>query len=200
MIEIRIHGRGGQGAVIASTVIAHAAHHAGFHVQVFPEFGVERRGVPVTAFARLDQRPIRLRTKITSPDHVIVLDPALARNTPVTDGLREDGSIVMNAPDASALERIQEQWRMAWVDATSIAARHGIGTATSPIVNTTMVGAFAGASGLLKPAHVEKALAEVMGDAAKRNVEAALDAYHAVRVLPSPVSGALQALFEGGAR
>ena len=68
MIEIRIHGRGGQGAVIASTLIAHAAHAAGYHVQVFPEFGVERRGAPVMAFARLDREPIRLRTKITAPE------------------------------------------------------------------------------------------------------------------------------------
>ena len=200
MIEIRIHGRGGQGAVIASMVIAHAAHRAGYHVQVFPEFGVERRGVPVTAFARLDREPIRLRTKITSPDHVLVLDPALARSTPVAEGLREDGGIVMNAPDPSLLEGIQEQWRLAWVDATAIAARHGIGTPTSPIVNTTMVGAFAGATGLLRPEHLEAAMAEVLGDAAPRNVAAALEAFGEVRLLPSPVAGALQSLFEGGGR
>jgi pyruvate ferredoxin oxidoreductase gamma subunit/2-oxoisovalerate ferredoxin oxidoreductase gamma subunit len=200
MIEIRIHGRGGQGAVVASTVLAHAAFHAGYHVQVFPEFGVERRGVPVTAFARLDRSPILLRTKVLHPDHVIVLDPALARTTPVTDGLRDDGGIVMNAPDASALERIQEQWRIAWVDGTSIAARHGIGTPTSPIVNTTMVGAFAGATGLLRPEHLERALGEVLGDRAERNVAAALEAFREVRLLPSPVTGALQALFEGGGR
>jgi len=200
MIEIRIHGRGGQGAVVASTVIAHAAHRAGYHVQVFPEFGVERRGVPVTAFARLDREPIRLRTKITQPDHVIVLDPALARTTPVTDGLRDDGGIVLNSPDAGGLEGIQEQWRIAWVDATAIAARNGIGTPTSPIVNTTMVGAFAGSSGLLRPEHLEAAMREVMGDAAPLNMAAALEAWHEVVLLPSPVSGALQALFEGGAR
>lgn len=200
MIEIRIHGRGGQGAVIASMVIAHAAHRAGYHIQVFPEFGVERRGVPVTAFARLDREPIRIRTKITAPDHVIVLDPALARSTPVTDGLREDGGIVINAPGPGPLESIQEQWRLAWVDATAIAARHGIGTATSPIVNTTMVGAFAGSSGLLRPEHIEAAMRDVMGEAAPSNIEAALEAYGEVRMLPSPVSGALQALFEGGAR
>lgn len=200
MIEIRIHGRGGQGAVIASMVIAHAAHRAGYHVQVFPEFGVERRGVPVTAFARLDREPIRLRTKITAPDHVLVLDPALARSTPVAEGLRDDGGIVINAPDPALLEAVQGPWRLAWVDATSIAARHGIGTPTSPIVNTTMVGAFAAASGLLRPEHVEAAMAEVMGESAPRNVEAALEAYRDIRVLPSPVTGALQALFEGGAR
>jgi len=200
MIEIRIHGRGGQGAVIASMVIAHAAHRAGYHVQVFPEFGVERRGVPVTAFARLDREPIRLRTRVTSPDHVLVLDPALARTTPVTEGLRDDGGIVINAPDPVPLEGIQGPWRLAFVDATAIAARHGIGTATSPIVNTTMVGAFAGATGLLRPEQIEAALVDVLGDAAPRNAAAALEAFGAVRVVPSPVTGALQALFEGGAR
>ena len=107
---------------------------------------------------------------------------------------------MMNAPDAEALERIQDQWRMAWVDATAIAARHGIGTPTSPIVNTTMVGAFAGATGLLRPEHVRAALEEVMGDAAKRNADAALEAFETVRILPSPIAGALQALFEEGGR
>lgn len=200
MIEIRIHGRGGQGAVVASTLIAHAAHHAGYRVQVFPEFGVERRGVPVTAFARLDRAPILLRTRITAPDHVIVLDPALARHMPVTDGLREDGSIVINAPGPEGLDRYQDPWRLAWVDATSIAARHGIGTPTAPIVNTTMVGAFAAATGLVRPEHLEKALREVIPAAADRNLAAALEAFERTAILPSPVAGALQSMFEAGAR
>ncbi len=200
MIEIRIHGRGGQGAVLASTVIAHASHHAGYHVQVFPEFGVERRGVPVTAFARLDLSPIRLRTKITAPDHVVILDPALARHMPVTDGMRDDGCIVINAPDDAGLEALQGPWRLGWVDATSIAARHGIGTVSSPIVNTTMVGAFAAATGLFRMEHVRAALHEVFPGGEDRNFAAAEEAFEALRVLPSPVTGALQALFEGGAR
>jgi pyruvate ferredoxin oxidoreductase gamma subunit/2-oxoisovalerate ferredoxin oxidoreductase gamma subunit len=200
MIEIRIHGRGGQGAVIASTVIAHASHHAGYRVQVFPEFGVERRGVPVTAFARLDRSPILLRTKITNPDHVVVLDPALARHGSVTDGMREDGCIVMNAPTDEGLEFLQGPWRLAWVDATEIAARHGIGTPSAPIVNTTMVGAFAAATGLFRMEHVERALREVLPAGAEANGAAALEAFESLRVVPSPVTGALQALFEGGAR
>jgi len=200
MIEIRIHGRGGQGAVIASTLIAHAAHHAGFHVQVFPEFGVERRGVPVTAFARLDRSPIRLRTRITAPDHVVILDPALARSTPVTDGMGEDGCIVINASGEGGLEDLQGSRRLGWVDATAIAARHGIGTPTSPIVNTTMVGAFAAATGLFRMEHVDRALEEILPGARDANLAAALEAFEALRILPSPVSGALQALFEVGAR
>lgn len=200
MQEIRIHGRGGQGAVIASILIAHAAHHAGYHVRAFPEFGVERRGAPVTAFARIDRAPILLRTRIDRPDHVVVLDPALARTTPVDEGLRDDGAVVLNAPDLDALASIRGPWRVAWVDATAIAARRGIGTPTYPIVNTAMVGAFAGASGLLAPEHVEKAIVEVLGKAAPPNVEAAMDAYRDVRILVSPVSGALQALLEGGGR
>jgi len=200
MIEIRIHGRGGQGAVLASTVLAHAAHHSGYHVQVFPEFGVERRGVPVTAFARFDRRPILLRTRVSAPDHVIVLDPAIARYLPVTDGLLTGGTVVMNSSDAGEMESLRERWRTVWVDATDIAARHGIGTATAPIVNTTMVGAFAGATGLFRREAVRRAMEEVIPSAWERNFAAAEEAWHTARIVPSPIAEALQLLLEGGGR
>lgn len=182
MIEIRIHGRGGQGAVIASLVIAHAVHRHGFHVQVFPEFGVERRGVPVTAFARVDQRPIRLRTRITQPDHVLILDGALAHYLPVTAGLKKGGWIVVNAENPENIGIKQESWQMAWVDATAIAARHGIGTATAPIVNTTMIGAFAAVTGLFTVEDFLPAMSELVPDPA-RNAAAATEAFHSVAVL-----------------
>ncbi|HVG93902.1 MAG TPA: 2-oxoacid:acceptor oxidoreductase family protein [Planctomycetota bacterium] len=195
MIELRIHGRGGQGAVLASLEIAQAAHRTGRHVQVFPEFGVERRGVPVTAFARVDEKPIRVRTKILNPDHVVVLDPALARTVPVTDGLKRGGSLVLNAPGAEALAPFRGRgFRLFWVDATSIAAKHKIGTTTAPIVNSTLVGAVARATGLYAPAGIGPSMDEVLGEKWPRNTAAALEAFEALREVED---GALTAVPAG---
>ncbi|MFH1757891.1 MAG: 2-oxoacid:acceptor oxidoreductase family protein, partial [Pseudomonadota bacterium] len=96
MIEIRIHGRGGQGAVIASEVLASAFFKEGKFVQAFPAFGVERRGAPVTAFTRVDDQPIRIRNFIYEPDHIIILDPTLIESTQVDSGLKENGWIIIN--------------------------------------------------------------------------------------------------------
>lgn len=188
MIEVRMHGRGGQGAVLASLLLAHAAHRRGYHVQVFPEFGVERRGVPVTAFARLDRKPIRLRTRVTKPDHVLVLDPALAHYVPLTDGLKAGGTVVMNATAPAALDVFGRQFRLAWVDGSAIAAAHRIGTASAPIVNTTMVGAFAAATGLLGREELAEALVELFGAKADVNRAAAFAAFDAVAVANEPAA------------
>ena len=96
MIEIRIHGRGGQGAVIASEVLASAFFKEGKFVQAFPAFGAERRGAPVAAFARVDDQPIRIRHFIYEPDHIIILDPTLIESTQVDSGLKEGGWIIIN--------------------------------------------------------------------------------------------------------
>jgi len=92
VIEIRFHGRGGQGAVIASELLAQAAFLEGKHPQSFPFFGVERRGAPVTAFTRIDDAPIQIRTSITAPDIVVVLDSGLMRTINVIAGLKPTGS------------------------------------------------------------------------------------------------------------
>jgi pyruvate ferredoxin oxidoreductase gamma subunit/2-oxoisovalerate ferredoxin oxidoreductase gamma subunit len=188
MIEVRMHGRGGQGAVLASLVLAHAAHRRGYRVQVFPEFGVERRGVPVTAFARFDTKPILLRTRITRPDHVLVLDAALAGHLPLGDGLKPGGWVVVNAPSADALAAFPTTFRRAWVDGSAIAAKHRIGTPTAPIVNTTMVGAFARATGLVGKDDVAEAMREVFGAKAEANRAAAFEAYDALAFAEGPGS------------
>ena len=94
MRELRIHGRGGQGTVIASKLLAVALFREGHEVQSFPAFGVERRGAPVTAFLRFDDSPIRLRCEITEPNHLIVLDPTLIDAIDVTAGVDEGGTTV----------------------------------------------------------------------------------------------------------
>ena len=97
MIEIRFHGRGGQGAVLASEMLAQAAFLDGKVPQSFPFFGVERRGAPVTAYARIDEKLISVRTSITAPDIVVVLDPGLLKTQPVADGLKPGGLVLVNS-------------------------------------------------------------------------------------------------------
>jgi pyruvate ferredoxin oxidoreductase gamma subunit/2-oxoisovalerate ferredoxin oxidoreductase gamma subunit len=198
MIEIRLHGRGGQGAVVASMVLAHAARRRGYHVQVFPEFGVERRGAPVAAYARLSDKRIRLRTRVTTPDHLIVLDAALVKQVDVTVGLRAGGIIVLNAEDEGASAGLSEQYRVAWVNATAIAARHGIGTPTAPIVNTTIMGAFAIATELVTLENVEAGIADVIPKAAESNSAAAREAAQAIQWTVPFATRALQGMFAAG--
>ena len=124
MRELRIHGRGGQGAVVASKVLAAALFREGKSVQSFPAFGVERRGAPVTAFLRVSEGPILLRCEITEPDDCVILDPTLMKAIDVTQGLKPGGSILINTdrpPEAYA--DLATRFRVALVDASAIAAR-----------------------------------------------------------------------------
>ncbi len=97
MKEIRIHGRGGQGSVTAAELIAVAAFEDGKWSQAFPYFGTERRGAPVTAFARISDRKIRVRSQVYEPDYVIVQDPSLLSSVDVASGLKSDGLIIVNS-------------------------------------------------------------------------------------------------------
>ncbi len=96
MIEIRWHGRGGQGAKTASLLLADAAFNTGKYIQGFPEYGPERMGAPITAYNRISTSPIRLHSNIYEPDYVVVVDDTLLETVPVTDGLKESGAIVIN--------------------------------------------------------------------------------------------------------
>jgi 2-oxoacid:acceptor oxidoreductase gamma subunit (pyruvate/2-ketoisovalerate family) len=187
MRELRIHGRGGQGAVVASKLLAVALFHEDNWVQSFPAFGVERRGAPVTAFLRLDRTPIRLRCEIMEPDDIIVLDPTLIEAIDVTTGLKPGGSILINtAKLPAAFPHLLERFGVATVDASTIATRHGLGSRTQPIVNTPILGAFAAASGLVGLESVCRAIREEVprdhaaNEAAAR--EAALEVQSAAEV------------------
>jgi 2-oxoacid:acceptor oxidoreductase gamma subunit (pyruvate/2-ketoisovalerate family) len=141
MREIRFHGRGGQGAVIASNILANAAFLEGKDVQAFPFFGVERRGAPVTAFTRIDERPIRIKYMIYNPNYVVVLDESLLKAVDVTAGLRDPGIVIVNTRRSREAVGLKAG-RLATVDATSIALAHDLGSRVAPIVNTVMLGAF----------------------------------------------------------
>ena len=182
MRELRIHGRGGQGSVIASKLLAVALFREGEWVQSFPAFGVERRGAPVTAFLRFDDDPIRLRCEITEPDDLIVLDPTLIDAIDVTAGLKPGGTILINTDGAPEdYPRLRERFRVATIDASGIAVKHGLGTKTQPIVNTAIVGAFAAEFGLISLESVRAAIDDEVPAKREANYEAAVEAHDAVR-------------------
>lgn len=203
MRELRIHGRGGQGAVIASKVLAVALFREGRWVQSFPAFGVERRGAPVTAFLRVADAPIRLRCEVAAPDALIVLDPTLVGAVDVTAGLKPGGGILINSDRApEAYSELAARYRVATVDAGAIASAHGIGSRTQPIVNTAILGAFASWSGLVSLDAVCQAIAEEVPTNGEANVAAAREAAAGVRGvtpegMPRLVSGSADAHAEG---
>ncbi|NWF93359.1 MAG: 2-oxoacid:acceptor oxidoreductase family protein [Syntrophaceae bacterium] len=181
MIEIRFHGRGGQGAQVASKVLAVAFFHEGYYVQSFPAFGVERRGAPVMAFLRADQRPVQLRVNIYEPDHVVVLDPTLIGAVDVTSGLKPNGWILINSHQAPDAFDHLGNFQVATVHATSIAIRNGLGSRTNPIVNTAILGAFSKATGLVGIDSVALAIREELQGKKDENAKAAREAYHEVK-------------------
>ena len=177
MIEIRIHGRGGQGAVIASEVLASAFFKEGKFVQAFPAFGVERRGAPVAAFTRVDDQPIRIRHFIYEPDHIIILDPTLIESTQVDSGLKENGWIVMNTDKPPRTFGRFSRFRVATVDANRIALEHKLGSATAPIVNTAILGAFSKITGMVSVDSLVEAMAEFVPVNKAGNAAAIKEAY-----------------------
>jgi len=171
MIEVRFHGRGGQGAVTAARLLAEAAFHEGKHCQAFSSFGAERRGAPVVAFTRIDSRPIRIRTEVYEPNHVVVLDPTLLEAVNITAGLKRGGIIVVNA---KGVPGELKAGKFATVDATAIALEF-LG---APITNTAMLGAFAKATKLVSLNSVVKAIEGYFGEKlAEKNAAAVRAAY-----------------------
>lgn len=170
MYEVRLHGRGGQGAVTSAELLAQAAISEGKYGQAFPSFGPERRGAPVVAFFRVDDQQIRIRTYITDPDLVLVLDPSILRIVNVTAGLKDDGILVANTrymPDQIRKE-LNLTCKVAVVNANRIALDElGI-----PITNTTMLGALLKAKPIIKPESLIEPLKGRFGRIAGKNIKA----------------------------
>ncbi len=182
MIEIRLHGRGGQGAVIASKILAVAMFSEGKYVQAFPKFGVERRGAPVEAFLRLDNEKILIRSDIQKPDHVVVLDHTLIDVIDVTAGLAENGAILINTELQPTDFDSLKSYRVACVNASHIAVDLNLGSRNAPIVNTAICGSFAKCSGLVELNSVCEAIKEEVPIKADENVEAATIAFNSTIV------------------
>ncbi len=183
MIEIRTHGRGGQGAVIASEILAEAFFREGKYVQAFPAFGVERRGAPVVAFTRVADDEIRERCEIYEPDHLIVLDPVLIDTVNITAGLKKGGWIIINTNRPLGESELLDDYRVATVDANAIAIKYGLGSRATPIVNTAIIGAFAGATGLISLEAVVDAVEEFVPMKKKDNTKATREAFERVEIL-----------------
>lgn len=166
-MEIRIHGRGGQGSVTMAELIAEAAFFDGKFSQAFPNFGVERRGAPVTAFVRIDKKYIRLRSQVYEPDYIIIQDPTLLDGTDVLAGAKKEAIVLINTE--------KKKLDMPGVNVKPLSATElALEVIGKPIINTTILGAFAALSGLISLGAVEKAIRKrFIGDLAQRNVLAA---------------------------
>jgi pyruvate ferredoxin oxidoreductase gamma subunit len=179
LIEIRWHGRGGQGAVTSAELLAQAAISEGKYAQAFPSFGPERRGAPVQAFNRVDSKdPVRIRADITEPDVVVVLDPGLLNIVNVTSGLKEDGMVIINTRKTANQIRSEFgiNWPVATVNATRI-AREQLGV---PIVNTTMLGAVIKTTEVVDKKSILAPLEKRFGRLGERNIKAMETAYKEV--------------------
>lgn len=181
MLEIRFHGRGGQGTVVATILLAKAFFQAGYYVQSFPVFGVERRGAPVEAYLRLDEKEIWVRSNVYTPDHVVVLDRTLLQNVDVLQGLKPGGWILINVPAPPPDLGRFSGFRLAFVDATRIALHHQLGTRTHPIANTAVLGAFARVLGMPPLEAIVRAIEEEVPRKTEENVQAAEEAYERVQ-------------------
>ena len=182
MYEIRFHGRGGQGAVMAAQTLAEAAVLEGHHAQAFPYFGAERRGAPVKAFARIDKKKIGIKSQIYEPDMVVLLDDMLPEIEPVASGLKAEGKAVVNTQLAPADFDLGISVETTTVDATTIALEK----IKAPIVNTAILGAMAKAQDLVTLDSIVQAIKDKFGErlgqrAAMANSDAATTAYGLAR-------------------
>lgn len=184
MLQVRIHGRGGQGVVTAAEMLSIAAFRQGRHAQAFPSFGSERTGAPVVAFCRIDDVEIRSREPIVAPDVLIVQDPTLLHQVDVFQGLTPDGYVLINSKRSFAMLGLAEisarfrPERLLTVSATEIALKH-LGR---PLPNAVLLGGFAALSGLVTLDAVAHAIrTKFGGKIAEGNVAAATEAWDVVR-------------------
>ena len=183
MFAVRIHGRGGQGAVTAAEMLSVAAFAEGRHAQAFPTFGSERTGAPVVSFCRIDDRAIRLREPVTDPDALIVQDPTLLHQVNLFAGLRPDGYLLVNTLHALSDLGLADlvaglpAGHAVAVPATDLAREH-LGR---PLPNATLLGGFAALTGQISLTAVAGAIRERFpGAVGEGNVRAAEAAYQFV--------------------
>jgi pyruvate ferredoxin oxidoreductase gamma subunit len=175
--EIRIHGRGGQGNVTASEFLAEAAFADGLYAQAFPMFGSERHGAPVTAYVRISDRQIRLRSQIYEPDYMIVQDASLFQGNDLLEGLKDGGLVVINTSLPQSGFNIPDMYRVVTVPATELALE----IVGKPIINTIMVGAFAGASDEIRLEALQRSVRQrYPGELGEKEIMAMREAFEKV--------------------
>jgi 2-oxoacid:acceptor oxidoreductase gamma subunit (pyruvate/2-ketoisovalerate family) len=178
ILEVRWHGRGGQGAWTASELLARAAIAEGKHIQSFPEFGPERMGAPVTAFTRISTEPIRIHCAVYNPDVVAVLDPTLLKTVKVADGLSEEGGSIIvntkNSPEETRKMLGTDKGKVWTVQASEISLK----TLGMPITNTAMLGAVARVTGIVSLETVERMIkGRFKPEVAEKNFAVVKEAY-----------------------
>jgi 2-oxoacid:acceptor oxidoreductase gamma subunit (pyruvate/2-ketoisovalerate family) len=178
--EIRFHGRGGQGAVLAARMLASACAYEGKHVASFPMYGFERRGMPVVAFTRFDTEPIREKTQIYTPDCLMVIDPTLLEIGNLYEGLKPGGVLILNSPKKFSGRPSASLGKVGIINATQVALCE-IGR---DIPNTCLIGALAAATGWVKMESIIRGLGDYLeGDMLERNVRNAQRGYNEVEVI-----------------
>jgi pyruvate ferredoxin oxidoreductase gamma subunit len=184
MFQVRIHGRGGQGAVTTAELLAVAAFTEDKHAQAFPSFGSERMGAPVMSFCRIDGKPIRAREPVTEPDALIIGDPTLLHQADLFAGLTADGYLLINSVRGFAALGLDElaarhpRDRLLVVPATQLALAH-LGR---PLPGTALLGGFAALTEVISLDSVTTAIGErFTGKVAEGNVAAARAAFDFVR-------------------
>ena len=183
MIKIRIHGRGGQGNVTLAELIAMAAFYDNKFSQAFPSFGVERKGAPVVAFAKIADQFIRSREQIYQPDFIIIQDPSLIKKINVLEGAKKNTIVIINSSKLAKQVCPNYTGQVYCVSALDIALKI-IG---KPIINTAMLGAFAKISGLVSLNSVKKAITDNLGEKfgpeiIDKNIKALGQAYQSVEI------------------
>jgi len=178
VLQVRMHGRGGQGVVSGAEMLSVAAFHEGRHAQAFPSFGSERMGAPVMAFCRIDDRPIRLREPVMAPDVLVIQDATLLHQVDLFNGLSPDGYVLLNSRQGyealglGDLMRRMRPERLLALPATDIALEH-VGRA---VPNVPLLGAFAALTGIV---HLDSVVAAIRGKFAGRLAETNVAAVHA---------------------
>jgi pyruvate ferredoxin oxidoreductase gamma subunit len=180
MFQVRIHGRGGQGAVTAAEMLSVAAFLEGRHAQAFPSFGSERMGAPVMAFCRIDDKPIRLREPVMAPDALIIQDPTLLHQVDLFNGLHREGYVLINSQRSfeelgvGEFARDFHHFRLCTVPATELALKH----VARPVSNVPLLAAFAALTAIIRLESLLLAIRDKFpGKVAEANVAAAVEAF-----------------------
>ena len=178
MKEIRIHARAGQGAITTASLLGYAYFLEGKFASAFPHFGAARMGAPMNAFVRVDTRPVRLRSQIYEPDYVLVVDSTLMRGFDCFSGLKEEGVAIINASQNTEQAKVKARQKVFLVPASEIALK----TIGRPLGNTTLIGAFAAATGELKLETILEVIKKrFTGKAQEGNIEAVKQGFEYVR-------------------
>ncbi len=189
IIQVRMHGRGGQGAALASAILALAVFKEGKYVNSFPGFGSERRGAPVATFVKVSEEELMPKCKVYQADMLTIFDNTLIDLPVVFDGLKENGLILINVPaeeQEKIIGRLKKELnvpkgvRVFMVDASNIAIKAGLGAGAIPAINAAMLGAFAKASGLVQMDSLIEALKERLPANMEKNIDAARKAHASV--------------------